>query len=123
MSRQEVENENERTNNSLKSKLPFFIVLAVIIGGTAFWYFLTLWASEPVGPEIAKKMAEGFEHECFLELQDEEECRKLIGQNHSDCLFDNIEKVEPGTGDNGGSVVHDREGYLECMRERTGVSY
>ncbi|QDG51429.1 hypothetical protein FIV42_11950 [Persicimonas caeni] len=121
MSRQNA--ENEHANNSLKSKLSFFAVIAVIVAGTAFWYLLTLWASEPVGPEIAKKMAEDFEHECFLDLQDEEQCRKLIGQNHRDCLFDNIEKVEPGMGDNGGNVVHDRDGYLTCMREKTGVSY
>ncbi len=106
-----------------KSKLFFFAIIAVIVAGTAFWYFLTLWAAEPVGPEIAKGFAEDFEHECFLDLHDEEQCRKLIGENHRECLFENIEEVEPGTGDEGGDVKHDRDGYMTCMRERTGVSY
>ena len=113
----------ESSENTLKSKITFFAVIAVIVAGTSFWYFLTLWAAEPVGPEIAKSFAEEFERECFLAVQDEEQCRKLIGRNHRECLFDNIEKVAPGTGDDGGDVEHDRKGYLACMREQTGVSY
>jgi hypothetical protein len=114
---------NEKNGSALQSKIALFAIVAVIIVGTSFWYLLTLWAAEPVGPEIAKQFAEDFEHECFLSEQDEEQCKRLIGSNHSDCIFANIERVEEGTGDNGGNVVHDREGYMTCMREATGVSY
>ncbi len=110
-------------SDARKSKIVFFTIIAVILGGTAFWYVLTLWAAEPVGPNIAKEFAEDFEHECFLAVHDEEECKKLIGQNHRDCIFANIERVEEGTGDDGGSLAHDREGYMECMREATGVRF
>lgn len=106
-----------------KSKLIFFAIIGVILAGTAFWYLLTLWAAEPVGPEIAREFAQDFERECFLEVHDEDECKELIGKNHSECLFATIETVEPGQGDNGGNVVHDREGYMECMREATGVRF
>lgn len=106
-----------------KSKIVFFAIIGIIIAGTAFWYLLTLWAAEPVGPNIAKGFAEDFEHECFLDTQDTDKCKKLIGQNHRECLFANIERVPEGEGDGGGSVKHDREGYMQCMREVTGVSY
>jgi hypothetical protein len=106
-----------------RGKWVFAAIIGIILAGTGFWFLLTLWAAEPVGPEIAREMAGEFERECFLDLQDEDECKKLIGQNHRDCLFDNIERVEPGTGDDGGDILHDREGYTECMREATGVRY
>jgi hypothetical protein len=113
----------QNSNDARKSKLVFFAIIAVILGGTAFWYALTVWAAEPVGPHIAKEFAKDFEHECFLELHEEEQCKKLIGQNHSECIFANIERVDEGAGDDGGSLVHDREGYMECMREATGVRF
>lgn len=109
--------------NNRQSKIFFVAIVAIIVAGTAFWYFLTIWAAEPVGPEKAKEFAEQFERECFLAIQDEQQCKKLIGQNHRECLFSNIERVPAGEGDEGGSVKHDREGYLKCMREKTGVSY
>jgi hypothetical protein len=118
-----VDRDNEHGEGALQSKIVLFGIIATIVVGTGLWHLLTVWASEPVGPEIAKQYAEDFEHECFLDVQDEEQCKRLIGTNHRDCIFDNIERVEPGTGDNGGNVVHDRDGYMTCMREATGVSY
>ncbi|MGM0558628.1 MAG: hypothetical protein ACQEVA_19740 [Myxococcota bacterium] len=99
----------------------FFTIIGLIIVGTAGWYAMTLLGSEPVGVERAKELAEEFERECYLETLDQSQCRELIGEHHRDCLFDNIERVESGTGDDGSDVRHDREGYLECMREATGV--
>ena len=104
-----------------KSKLIFFAIIGVILAGTAFWYFMTLWGAEPVGPGIAKEFAEDFERECFLDIQDQTKCRELIGQHHRECIFANIERVEPGKGDEGGDIKHDRAGYMQCMREATGV--
>jgi hypothetical protein len=109
--------------NTRRSKIYFALIIAVILGGTAFWVFLTMWAAEPLGPTIAKEFAEDFERECFLETQDQTRCRKVVGRNHRDCLFANIQKVAPGTGDNGGDVEHDRAGYMSCMREKTGISH
>ena len=113
----------QSADDARKSKIVFFTIIAVILGGTAFWYALTVWAAEPVGPNVAKEFAKDFEHECFLSEHDEGKCKKLIGQNHRECIFANIERVEEGTGDNGGNLVHDREGYMECMREATGVRF
>jgi hypothetical protein len=115
---------NEDDRSTLNSKIALFAIVAIIVAGTGFWYLLTVWASDtPVGPETAKQFAKDFERECFLKLEDEQQCRTLIGKHHRDCLFDNIERVESGTGDNGGNVVHDRNGYMTCMRASTGVSY
>lgn len=105
------------------TKIYFIVLMLFILAGTIFWTLLTIWGAEPLGPTTAKDFAQAFERECFLELQDQDECRKLVGQNHRDCLFDNIEEVEPGSGDEGGDIKHDREGYLACMREATGVSH
>lgn len=106
-----------------KSRLYFILIMAVILGGTAFWVLLTVWGAEPVGPTQAKGFARDFERECFLELQDEPRCRKVIGQHHRECIFANIERVAPGTGDGGGDIKHDRAGYLTCMRTKTGVQH
>lgn len=114
---------SEAPKNHRTSNLWVLLIIAIIIGGTAFWFFFTRWSAEPVGPTIAKEFAEDFEKECFLELQNQTECRKLVGQNHRACLFDNIERVTRGTGDNGGDIAHDRDGYLSCMRDKTGVSH
>lgn len=99
----------------------FFGIIAVILVGTAFWYLLTLLAAEPVGPDIAKEFAEDFERQCFLEVHDEEECKELTGRNHLDCISEATERVEEGAGDDGGDIKHDRDAYLACMSEATGV--
>lgn len=114
---------SEAPQNHRNSNLYVLLLIAITIGGTGFWFFLNRWAAEPVGPTIAKEFAEDFEKECFLELQEERECRKLIGMNHSECLFANVERVTPGSGDQGGDIRHDREGYMTCMREKTGVQH
>ena len=109
--------DDERTS----SKGIFFAIIAVIVVGTAGWYALTLLGAEPIGVERAKKLAEEFERECFIDLQDQDKCRKLVGEHHRDCLFENLERVDEGRGDDGSGIRHNREGYLRCMRERTGV--
>jgi hypothetical protein len=103
------------------SKGIFFTIIGLIVIGTAGWYAMTLLGAEPIGVERAKELAEDFERECFLQTQDQDQCRELIGEHHRDCLFENIERVEKGTGDDGGDVRHNREGYMNCMREKTGV--
>ena len=108
---------DERTS----SNIIFFAIIAVIIVGTAGWYAMTLVGNEPIGVERAKELAEEFERECFLDLQDHDRCKELVGEHHRDCLLDNIERVEEGQGDDGSAIRHDREGYLACMRESTGV--
>jgi hypothetical protein len=112
---------NGRREQGTSSNTVFFAIIALIIIGTAGWYAMTLLGSEPVGVERAKKLAEEFERECFLDLQDQKRCRELVGEHHRDCLFDNIERVEEGEGDDGSDIRHDRDGYLECMRDATGV--
>lgn len=113
--------QNEAGRRS--SRLHFILIIAVILGGTAFWVLLTVWGAEPVGPTQAKEFARDFERECFLELQDEPRCRKIIGKHHRDCIFAHIERVAPGMGDDGGDIKHDRAGYLTCMRAKTGVQH
>lgn len=95
----------------------FFVVIAVIVLGVGLWVALTIWGYEPIGPAKAKVFAEAFERECFLELRDEKECKRFIGEHHRECLFDNVERVEPGTGDDGSDYKHDRAGYMACMEQ------
>jgi|GEM_PF-2084414 len=114
---------SEAPQNHRQSNLYVLLLIAITLGGVGFWFFLNRWAAEPVGPTIAKEFAEEFERECFLELQDEARCRQLIGKDHRECLFANIERVTPGSGDNGGDIKHDRDGYLRCMRDLTGVQH
>ncbi len=111
------DSSDERTS----SNGVFFAVIALIVIGTAGWYAMTLIGSEPIGVERAKELAEDFERECYLDLQDQERCRDLIGTHHRDCLLDNLERVGDGEGDDGSDIRHNREGYLECMRQNTGV--
>lgn len=109
---------NDDSNNSKKV---FFAIIGVILLGTVFWYGLTLWAAEPIGPETAKEFAEKFERECVLDARGQEECKELTGRNHRECITTTTERVEEGTGDGGGDIEHDRDAYMECMREATGV--
>ena len=94
-------------------------IIGVIVVGTLGWYLLTILGAKRVGPEKAKHLAEAFERECFLDIQDQTRCRELIGTHHRDCLMANIERVSDDAGTS--RVEHDREGYLSCMREKTGV--
>ncbi len=106
---------------SRNTKLPFFVTMMVIVAGTAFWYYLTVFAAAPISPSVSKEFAEGFERQCFLQLQDQKQCRKLIGENHRDCLYANVKRVAKGEGDDGGSLKSNRSGYMQCMREKTGL--
>lgn len=117
----EQTNRQDQSAKPARSNTVFFVVVASILMGTAGWYAMTLLGSEPIGVERAKEMAKEFERECFLDLQDDKRCKALVGQYHRECLFENIERVPEGQGDDGSGVKHDREGYLGCMRERTGV--
>lgn len=113
--------QSDADNGTHSTKRVFFAIIAVILLGTAFWYVLTLWAAEPVAPDVAKEFAEDFERECFLQVHDEEECKELTGANHLDCIEEATERVDEGEGDGGNTIEHNRDAYLECMAEATGV--